>query len=343
MLNGKGTIGQKTMNQEFTRYKKGSLLFAPLEGVTDEPYRMAIQKVFPEWDYYSTDFYRIPTVGKLSPKAFIEHFGTDQYQDEQIKKKTAFQILTSARAQNETAAKILNELSFDHLDLNLGCPSHTVNSNGGGAYLLSNQSEMKQVVTTFRKNFQKHFTVKIRVGYRDDLAFEENLKILEGEGVEAITIHGRTRDQLYKGRANWEYIKRAQELVSIPIVGNGDVWNAEDIEQIFAETNCYAVMFGRPAMKTPWLAKIYKEYIHDGASIDETFLLYERKGYLQMYFETLEDEFRKYGVREEVLLKKFKSFSLNLFDDYESSEIIRGKFLRSMSFKEFKDHLYSLK
>lgn len=329
--------------KSFSRYKKGSLLFAPLEGVTEEPYRKAIQEIFPEWDYYSCDFFRIPTVGKISPKMFIEHFGEKQFHDPKVMEKTAFQILTSARAQNQRAAEILAELNIPHLDLNLGCPSHTVNSNGGGAYLLSNHREMIQVVSTFRKNFPRSFTVKIRVGYRDDANFEETLKILEGEGVEAITIHGRTRDQLYKGRANWEYIKRANELVNLPIIGNGDVWTAEDIEQIFSETDCYAIMFGRPAMKTPWLAKIYKEYLEDGASIDETFLLYERKGYLQLYFETLEKEFRAIGFHDDLLLKKFKSFSLNLFEDYEAGEAIRSKFLRSMSFEEFKNHLWNLK
>lgn len=327
------------MEKDFARYKKGSLLFAPLEGVTDEPYRSAIQKVFSEWDYYSTDFYRIPSVGKLNPKAFIEHFGSTQYIDDKVRAQTAFQVLTSLRAQNESAAQILNDLNFDHLDLNLGCPSHTVNSNGGGAYLLSTPQEMRQIIAIFRKNFKKHFTVKIRVGYHDDSNFIENLKILEGEGVEAITIHGRTRDQLYKGRANWEYIQKAVATVNVPIIGNGDVWTAEDIEKIFAETKCYAVMFGRSAMKTPWLAKIYKEHIYDGASIDETYLLYERKTYIRTYFETLEEEFKKYGMREEVLLKRFKSFSLNLFEDFESAEIMRGKFLRSMSFQEFKNHL----
>ncbi len=329
------------MEKNFDRYKLGSLLFAPLEGVTDGPYRNAIQNVFPEWDYYSTDFYRIPTVGKLSPKVFIEHFDREQYQNQTIVNKTAFQILTSIRAQNESAAKILNELNFKHLDLNLGCPSHTVNSNGGGAYLLSNPSEMKKIVSIYRKFFTKNFTVKIRVGYRDDSSFVENLKILEGEGVEAITIHGRTRDQLYKGRANWEYIKLANEITKIPIIGNGDVWTPEDIEQIFTETKCYAVMFGRSAMKTPWLSKTYKEYINDGASINETLLLYERKNYLKSYFEALESEFKKYGLNDDVILKRFKSFSLNLFDDYENAELIRSKFLRSCTLDEYKVHLKS--
>ncbi len=336
-------IGEHDLEKEFKRYKKGSLLFAPLEGVTDEPYRIAIQKIFPEWDYYSTDFFRIPTVGKINERMFIEHFGKRQYGDKEILKKTAYQVLTSARAQNEQAVEIIAGLGFPHLDLNVGCPSHTVNSNGGGAYLLSNHSELLSIVKIFRQKFSRHFTVKIRVGYRDDKNFEETLRLLEGEGVEAITIHGRTRDELYKGRANWDYIKRANEVVKIPVIGNGDVWTPEDIENIFDHTKCYGVMFGRSAMKTPWLAKIYKEHIEDGASIDETFLLYERKGYLQLYFETLEKEFREVGWSDHVLLKRFKSFSLNLFDDYENKEALRSLFLRSMTLGEFKDHLWNFK
>jgi tRNA-dihydrouridine synthase len=102
-------------------------------------------------------------------------------------------------------------------------------------------------------------------------------------------------------------------------------------------------MFGRSALKTPWLAKIYKDYREDGGHIDDTYLLYERKKYLELYFEALLFEYREIGWADNLILKRFKSFSRNLYDDYENFESIRGYFLRSESLGEYLDHLYALK
>jgi len=327
----------------FDVFPKKSLLFAPMEGITDEPYRIAMMKTFPEWDHFFTDFLRVPTVGKVNEKLILEHYGERIYNNSIWREKNSFQILTTARAQTEAVVDILESLKFDHLDLNLGCPSKKVNSHFGGAYLLSNHIELKKILETIRSRFTGHFSVKMRIGYRDDKTFHETLKLIEGCGVEAITLHARTRDQLYKGVADWNYIKEAVSSVSIPLIGNGDIWIADDIESVFNETKCHSVMFGRSALKTPWLAKIYKEYLHDGGNIDETYLLYERKKYLELYFESLLFEYKSLYWHENLILKRFKSFSRNLFDDYEDFEAIRGLFLRSESLEEFLNHLYSLK
>jgi tRNA-dihydrouridine synthase len=183
----------------------------------------------------------------------------------------------------------------------------------------------------------------MRIGYRNDENFSDSLKLIQDEGVEAITLHARTRDQLYKGVADWSYIKKAVEEVKVPLIGNGDVWIAEDIEKVFKETKCHSVMFGRSALKTPWLAKIYKDYLDDGGHIDDTYLLYQRKNYLELYFEALLTEYREVGWADNLILKRFKSFSRNLYDDYEDFETIRGTFLRSESLTEYLDRLYALK
>lgn len=327
----------------FDVFPKKSLLFAPMEGVTDEAYRIAMLKTFPEWDQFFTDFLRVPTVGKITEKMIMEHYGPRIHANVSWRKKNSFQILTTERAQTQAAVEILESMKMHHLDLNLGCPSKKVNSHFGGAYLLSDHKALKSVLSTIRNNFTGRFTVKMRVGYRDDKSFIETLKLIEDEGVEAITLHARTRDQLYKGVADWSYITRAVGEVKVPLIGNGDIWIAEDIEKIFETTGCHSVMFGRSALKTPWLAKIYKEYIEEDAHIDETYLLFQRKNYLDQYFESLLKEFREVGFEDLLILKKFKSFSINLFDDYENFETIRGNFLRSESLAEFLDHLAALK
>ncbi|MBC7430010.1 MAG: tRNA-dihydrouridine synthase family protein [Bacteriovorax sp.] len=327
----------------FDVFPKKSLLFAPMEGITDEAYRIALMKTFPEWDQFFTDFLRVPTVGKITEKMIVEHYGERILAREDWRQKNSFQILTTPRAQTQAVVEILESLKMDHLDLNLGCPSKKVNSHLGGAYLLSNHDDLRKVLRTIRTNFTGHFTVKMRIGYRNDSNFSDSLRLIQDEGVEAITLHARTRDQLYKGVADWSYIKKAVEEVKIPLIGNGDVWIAEDIEKLFHDTKCHSVMFGRSALKTPWLAKIYKDYVEDGGHIDDTYLLYQRKQYLELYFEALMKEYREIGWAENLILKRFKSFSRNLYDDYENFEAIRGSFLRSESLTEYLDHLYALK
>lgn len=327
----------------FDVFPKKSLLFAPMEGVTDEPYRIAMLKTFPEWDQFFTDFLRVPTVGKINEKMIMEHYGPRIYSNQSWRKKNSFQILTTPRAQTLMVIEILESMKIQHLDLNLGCPSKKVNSHFGGAYLLSDHKALRTVLQTIRNNFTGRFSVKMRIGYRDDVNFSDTLKLIQDEGVEAITLHARTRDQLYKGVADWNYIAQAVREIKIPLIGNGDIWIVEDIEKIFQETKCHSVMFGRSALKTPWLAKLYKEYVDEGGHIDETFLLFERKNYLDQYFDALLLEYREVGWSDHLILKKFKAFSRNLFDDYDHFETIRGNFLRSGSLAEFQDHLAVLR
>lgn len=321
-------------------YARGSVLFAPMEGVTDEAYRRTILKLYPEWDQLSTDFLRVPTNGLINPKMILEHFGKSAYEKESVREKTSFQILTSLRAQTTQVVEIIEQMGLAHLDLNLGCPSRKVNSHQGGSWLLSDHQALVSVLRDIRKNFTKTFTVKIRLGYQSTDNFEERLKIFEGEGVDAITIHGRTRDQLYQGVADWSFIKRATEVVTIPIIGNGDVWNVEDIDRMFGECNVYAVMLGRGALKTPWLASYYrsKSKIHN-----EEFLRQDRVGQLQLYFETLLQEFKREDRQSTNILKRFKGVSRYLFDDFDSPEEVRSRFLRSETLDQFRDHLFALR
>lgn len=330
------------MSKIFSRFESQSLLFAPLEGITDEPYRIAMLKTFPEWDLFFCDFLRVPTVGKFNEKLIIDHFGSTILANPIWKEKNSYQILTSPRAQTEAVVEIIEGLNFSHLDLNLGCPSNTVNSHFGGAFLLSRPQEMKEVITKIRKKFNGTFTVKMRVGYKDDLLFIDNLKMIEDLGVEAITIHARTKEQLYQGIADWSYIKKAVETVSIPIIGNGDIWNVTDIEKIFEYTKCHSVMFGRTAMKTPWLASLYRDYKINNTNLDETFLLFERKKFLEMYFGALLVEYRNFNWGDYTILKRFKALSRYIFDDFDENGTIRGSFLRSESLGEFLDRLYDL-
>jgi len=311
--------------------KEHSLLFAPLEGVTDERYRLAVMRAFPEWDRFSTDFLRVPTVGRFNEKFILEHFGPVIYQNKSLREKTTFQILTTEKAQTTQTLKSIEILGFNHIDLNLGCPSRKVNSHFGGAYLLSDLRGLKNVLSTIRKSFPHLFTVKMRLGLADTNTFIDSLKLMEDEGVDAITIHARTRNQLYKGTADWDYIGQAVKTVKVPIIGNGDIWSVSDVAKIFERTGCHSVMLGRGALKTPWLARDFK-------NADSS----DRKKELTLYFKTLLDEYQKNTADGLKILKRFKSFCRHTFEDFPQGDKVRSKFLRSKTLQEFFSHLQDL-
>ena len=317
----------------------GSLFYAPMEGITDGPYRFAINQVFPEWDFTATDFLRIPRNVPHKTKKIIEHFDPRIYDDSRLKKRTLLQILTSQSAATAETVRFIDELKIERLDLNLGCPSKRVNGHGGGAWLLSELEILRTIVRTIRKHFQGIFTVKIRLGFKDDSSFWECLKIFEGEGVDAITIHARTATQRYRGRADWGFIEKAVQKCSLPIVGNGDVQSLKDIKKLFEQTGCQAVMVGRGAIKTPWLATWWRKYKGDVDSVDEEDLLFERRDLIELFLHTLEREYRKKTDHEAFILKRFKALARYIFEDFHRHEEVRSGFLRTENLEQFHSRL----
>lgn len=335
-------LGIKSIMTFSSRVPKGSLIFAPMEGITDGPYRMAIEEAFPEWSYLSTDFLRIPAHGIYTDKKIEEHFGIEEKLREKAMKRTSYQILTTMKSSTATHVQKIKALGYEHIDLNVGCPSKKVNGHLGGAYLLSDLESLAHIVREIRNNFEGVFTAKIRIGYSTDQDFVRTLKLLEDEGVDAITLHARTRDQLYEGRADWKYIKIAVETVQIPLIGNGDCWSLHDIHQMFEETGCHGIMLGRGALKTPWMATLYEQYKDQMHNLNDELIHRQRKSYLDYYFHLLERNYLRKGLDTGQILKRFKAFSRYLFDDYENAETVRSQFLRSRSLLEFQTHLSRL-
>jgi tRNA-dihydrouridine synthase len=320
-----------------------SIILAPMEGITDENYRIAVDKAYPEWSYYNTDFLRIPSQGIYGDEKIIKHFGQKIYRNEKLKSKTGFQILAAENSLITEHIEKIERLGFTHLDLNLGCPSKKVNGHRGGAYLLKDLDALIKIVKVIRENYSHFFSAKIRIGYEDDNNFKDIIKILEDQGVNQITIHGRTRTQLYEGRANWEYIKWAVKNSSIPITGNGDVWTVEDAINIFNETDCHSIMLGRGAMKTPWLPSWFEKYKNKPHQMIEEVMLHERVEHLVYFFHLLEKQYREHGLSNEKILKRFKALSRYCFDDFQDCTVLKSKFLRSPTLSIFNSKLEALK
>jgi tRNA-dihydrouridine synthase len=302
----------------------GSIFFAPMEGVTNSIYRTLIQELYPQWDFLATDFLRIPHQGIYPEKHILKHFGKELFSNEEMKKKTFFQVLTSSNANNSENLKVIDGMGFPWIDLNLGCPSNTVCKKKGGSYLLSDLLELKSVLEVFRKNISGIFSVKIRVGFHDDSLFDEIIKVIEGSGVDLIIIHGRTRVQLYKGVANWEYIKRAKEISQLPIIGNGDIWTVKDAQSIQQSTLCDGIMLGRGALKRPWFARDY--YGNPAPSALDSV-----KQYLSLYHGRLVDK----GLREISILKQLKRLIRYPLDDLPRGAELKKNLYLSQNLDSF--------
>ena len=297
-----------------------------MEGITDEHYRNVVMKLYPEWDSYTCDFLRVPNPSPYPKKHLIKHIGQSIYENQKLMAKSIYQILTSPHAYTEKTVSDLSELGIKFLDLNLGCPSKTVCRHEGGSFLLSELDKLKGIIKIIRKHFPDTFTCKIRVGYRDDSLFLDILKLLEDEGVDAITIHARTRDELYKGVAKWDYVKTAVEHTTVPIIGNGDIWTPEDIDKYFEYTGCHSIMLARSALKTPWLARLYKN-----KEVETTELRIKE---IKKYFEHFYSETEKQDFPEASRIKRIKSLCRYLFDDIEEGAALRKKILLAKSFEE---------
>lgn len=308
-----------------------SIIFAPLEGVTDSIYRQTILENYPEWDYVFTEFFRVgPQSSASTKKHLIKHIGEKIYNNKTFLDKTCFQLLASDTSEVATASNNLSELGINWVDLNIGCPAKKVNSHRGGAYLMSDHLALSKIVKAIRKNFKMNFSAKIRLGINDDSPFIDTIKMLESEGVDMITIHPRTKKQMYSGKADWSYINKACKSLSIPVIGNGDIWSISDVSKIYEQTNCHSIMLGRPALQTPWFSQSIKNKV----SLD----ISEKKIYIMNYFLSLEKNYASAGMSSDTINKRLKAFSHYIFNNFDPpmSTNIKLLLLRSKTLIEFK-------
>lgn len=234
------------------------VFLAPMAGVTDTAYRIIAHDMGCPLCYAEM----------VSSQGI--HFKNERtlsmLQSEPAERPLAMQIFAASPEMATEAAAYVEELgTADILDFNMGCPAPKIVKNGEGSALMRDPEHATAILTAIRKAVKMPLSVKMRIGWDESSINVVDLaKRAEAAGVDAITVHGRTREQFYRGHADWEKIGEVRRAVSIPVIANGDVRTYDDLDRIREVTGCEAVMVGRAAQGNPWIFRQLTHYLRTG-------------------------------------------------------------------------------
>lgn len=232
-------------------------MLAPMAGVTDTIFRRVIRGLG-GCGLIMTEFTSAEGVTRSAAKTLrYLYYDADEH-------PIAAQLFGADAEVMAAAAALVEDLGFDQVDINLGCPAKKVVKCGGSG-LLRDLKLLEGVLTSVRAAVRIPMTIKMRSGWDDaNVVAVDVARMAEGIGVEAIAVHPRTRVQGYSGQADWSVIARVKNAVTIPVIGNGDIRSPEDAERMVAQTGCDAVMIGRTAATNPWIFRQMEQYFSTG-------------------------------------------------------------------------------
>ena len=270
---------------------ENNIILAPMAGVTDLPFRLLCKE----------QGAGLLCMEMVSAKAiYYNNKNTEALMEiDDRERPVSLQLFGSDADIMSEMAKRIEEKPFAILDINMGCPVPKVAGNGEGSALMKNPALVREIVSKVVKAIEKPVTVKIRKGFDEEhVNAVEIAKIIEDCGAAAVAVHGRTREQYYSGKADWDIIRQVKEAVSIPVIGNGDVTGPESAKKMIEETGVDGIMIGRAARGNPWIFKQIKEYLESGVLPEKPSLEEVREMMLRHARMQLECKGEYTGIRE---------------------------------------------
>lgn len=237
-----------------------NIILAPMAGVTDLPFRLLCHE----------QGAGLSCMEMISAKAiFYGNKNTEQLMEIHPEEgNTSLQLFGSDPEIISEMAKRIEEKPFSILDINMGCPVPKVVNNGEGSALMKNPRLAEQIIAKTVQAVKKPVTVKIRKGFDEEhVNAVEMARIAEASGAAAVTVHGRTREQYYAGKADWNMIAQVKAAVSIPVIGNGDITDGSSARAMMEQTGCDGVMVGRACRGNPWIFREINHYLQTGESL----------------------------------------------------------------------------
>ena len=235
----------------------GRIGLAPMAGFSDVSYRLLAKEM-------GASFVCTEMVSAMGIKYNNEHTKELLYMEE-VEQPVSMQFFGSDPEAIAIGAKVVEAAGASIVDINMGCPVKKVVSSGDGSALMKTPELAMKVAESAVKAVQIPVTVKLRLGWDDaSINVVDMAQRMESVGVAAVAVHGRTREQMYSGKANWDYIKAVKSALTIPVIGNGDVNSPESAKALLEYTGCDAMLIGRAAQGNPWLFQQIKEYLETG-------------------------------------------------------------------------------
>lgn len=262
---------------------ENNVILAPMAGVTDLPYRVLCRE----------QGCGLVCMEMVSAKAVLYNNRNTKelLQVDERERPVSLQLFGSDPHILSDIAARLEEGPYDIFDINMGCPVPKIVKNGEGSALMKDPALVEEILSAMVRAVKKPVTVKIRKGFDDSsVNAVEIAKIAEACGVAAVAVHGRTREQFYSGKADWDIIRRVKEAVRIPVIGNGDVFTAEDAKRLVDTTGCDGIMVARGAKGNPWIFREITEYLDTGRkperpSVEELKEMILRHGRMMLKFK----------------------------------------------------------
>ena len=308
---------------------ENDLILGPMAGVTDLPFRLLCKE----------QGAGLLCMEMVSAKGIMYNNKNTKFllTIDERERPVSLQLFGSDADIISEQAKRIEELPFDILDINMGCPVSKIVNNGDGSALMKNPLLAGEIIEKTARAIQKPVTVKIRKGFDEEhINAVEMAHIAQESGAAAIAVHGRTREQYYSGKADWEIIRKVKEAVKIPVIGNGDVWTPQDAIDMRKQTGCDGVMIGRGAQGNPWIFKQILHYEQTGELLEkpspqEVTEMILRHAKMQMEFK---GEYT--GMRE---IRKHAAWYTA---GYKNSAKLRGKINETETYEELKELLSHL-